>query len=629
MAKRKKDWEDDSSQSNKGYKSSYFNWDSWGSWKSTPIVRKEIVKPYLNWYEGDKVVNGVHGDREYITNLAKTIGGKHNLSVTSDTILELKNNYTKVVPDHLVKDIYSIYYNKSKDLEFTDLKDSNQVKFKILQNINNSLLKVVSNNNSIASFMYTKEISQFLFEEFLNNLTDQEIEDLKKSMKECNEDSEDDKNDKNEKSEKGNSKNKGNKSKDKGDKSKDKSGDSGDGDGEESDEEDETDGKGKSSKDKSKKKDSDNKSGSGGNGEENEGDNSDDSGDNSGESSSQEDNNSQGDDSENEGRRAGKSGHRDNPLTGHNAKENVDSNKNRKQSEQTKQEKLANKIDNIFSSPMMQQKLDDAISKADKLMSDLEKAGIDMSKDSLNQIAAIAGMSQIRSDIAALSMNKRAIIEAIKNVLDNSKNYFSKKCTVREIDFLEADEIEDIFGIEYIHPIFRNTMLDRLTTEERKPIGKIDLFIDISGSMGSNSGIPGVTNMLFAKSIALAMYKMDLLNNLYTFDTSVTKIEVNELNILMIAYGGGTSIERVVKYVQDVSKNNAICLTDGEDHVQSYDSRMFFMGTVGVVFSTFSRSTAGQLYIDSGQCINFDGDKTLKITKKMLESRGGHYFQKW
>lgn len=655
MSKNKKNsWWGNSGSSSKdkseGYTSSFFDWNKWtgkGSWKPTP--KKQIVKPYMGWYEANKVVKGIHEDTEFTNRLAdntlsKILTGKP----TADNSIRSKAGklYREAIPDHLIEDIYSIYYNKSSNLEFSELKDSNEVKFKILEKVNNSLLKIVSNNNAIASFMYTKEISHFLMEELLQQLSEEELDQLKNSMRDCNE---------------GEGKSKDNEEGDSEDTDADGEGDSKDGNGKSGK------GKGKSSKGSKSKGNGTQGEGSDDSEGEDQDSNEDESGDNSseqdsstendsyneesGEFDSDESNNStdnhtgspqsQSSSSKDSSKGASKSGHRKNPLTGHNAKEDTSGVKEWKEKnaksekKKSKEEILAEKIESIFSKSDVQKRFDEAINKADQLMMDLEKAGINLKEDGLGQIAEIANLKEVRNDIHALTMNKRAIAEAIKQILDNSKNYFSKKYKLKEIDLLEADEIEEIYGIEYIHPIFRSTMLDRLSTEERKYQGKIDLFIDVSGSMGSNSGIPGVSNLLFAKSIALAMLSMDLLNNLYTFDTSITKIPVNELAILMIGFGGGTSIETVVKHVVNVSKNNAICLTDGEDSVQTYDERMFFMGTIGVMFSYFSHPhqgnkdangrTAGQRYLMNNQCINFDGQKSTVITKTLLQSQGRWY----
>lgn len=653
MGKKNKNWwggNSSSSGSESGsWKSSFFDWDNWTSGKGytyTPPIKKQIVKPYLHWYDAGKLIRGIHGDTEFTNHVADNILSAifgNQPSANASLREKSKDLYQELVPDHLIEDIYSIYYNKSSTIEFAELKDSNEVKFKILESINNSLLKIVSNNNSIASFMYTKEISHFLFQELLSQLTPDEQQDLKNSMKDCNKGEAKNKNkkDQNEDTdndEEGDSSEKQGSGKGKGKRSSGKAGGSGseDRDSSETEEEDISSDKGEGDDSEDEDNSRTNREGNSSDDEENDVDNQ--GGDNG--NLSQDNNKSR---SKKGGNPVppGKSNHRENPLGGHNVEEDTsgvrewkEKNSN-SQKQQTREEALANKIESIFNKPDVKQRFDNAIMKADMLMSDLEKAGINLSEDGLSQIAEIANLNQVRKDIHALTMNKKAIVEAIKQILDNSKNYFSRKYKLKEIDLLEADEIEDIYGMEYVHPVFQGLMIDRLSTEERKYMGRIDLYIDISGSMSSNCGIPGVSNLLFAKSIALAMLNMDLLNNLYTFDTRVKKIEPTELNILMIGFGGGTSIETVVQHVVNIGKNNAICLTDGEDSVQTYDERMFFMGTIGVLFSYFSHPgygkldengyTAGMKYIKNGQCINFDGDKSIQINEKYLKSQGKWY----
>lgn len=606
----KKNWwrsYDNSSSSYKStsYKSSFFDWDKWSSeYKPTP--KKQIVKPYLNWFDANKkLAAGIYYDTPYNLIIISHDVYKHvigNFIKKSPEYLSVddsENLYKKIIPNHLIEDIYSIYYNKSENIEFSEIKDSNKVKFKILEKINNSLLKIVSNNNSTASFLYTKQICQFLYEEFLSSFNDDELKELSDSMKNSNSDEKEKENNKSE--DKKQDENQSNSSDNNSEKSEEKNDDN--------------------KNDDSNKNDDENENGNE-NSIENNNENSN-KNENKNEKSDKLNNQQNKDEEQNrDNPNSGKSGSSSNPLSGHNVKEDTSQLKdNLNLKNQSKQDKLAEKIETLFEDKMVQQRLDKAISKADDLMLELEKAGIDTKEDNFNKIELLSKIDVLRKDISLLAMNKQRIAEAIKKILDKSKNYFSKKYTVKEIDFLEADEIEELYGIEYIHPVFKNTMLDRISTEEKRYQGKIDLFIDISGSMSSNCGIPGVSCLLFAKSIALTMLKMDMLNNLYTFDTRITKIPVDELSILMISCGGGTSIDCVVDHVVNTSKNNAICLTDGEDRVSKYDEKIFFMGTVGVLFSYFTYNEEGKRYILNDQCINFDGNKTTQITKKLLEEK--------
>lgn len=582
---------------------SWGNWDDWGgnwfgnsSYKSAK--RKEIVKPYLNWYDQRQINKGIYEDQQFKQEMAsKSLNGA------------VDKEYKKVITEDLIHDIYSIYYNKSQNITFEELKDSNKLKFKILEKVNNSLLKVVSNGNSIASYMYSKEICHFLFQEFISGLSKEELEQLKDELDKSNQgESESEKNDKKQKGQKGKGQGQGD-SDEEDDEEGEGSGE-GEGDGEEGDNQEDGNGSGGNDADEE-----------GEEGDEGESDNL---------------NERKGSNKEGKGKKgsAGKGNQDRKSNTGHNIKENPketakeahdrrEQKKQQKQqnksNEQTQADRLSETLDNMFKKQDVQKRFDEAILKADKMMIDLEKAGIQLDeKKGIDAISQIANIHGIRDMVKGLAVNKSAIAEAIKTILDNSINYFSKKYSIKEVDFFEADEIGEIYGLEFIHPVFRNMMLDRLSTEERKYLGKIDLYIDISGSMSSNSGIPGVSNLLFAKAIALTMLNMDLLNNLYVFDNTVRQIPATELGILTISSGGGTVINNVIKHVGSTGRNNAICLTDGEDRVNCYDERCFFLGTVGVMFRYFMSDEQGKKFIINNQCINFDGHKVTKITEKLL-----------
>jgi len=603
-----------------GWSSSWFDFDSWKS----PISKKraEIVKPYMSWWDQNKICREIRdNNKEFFHTVGRGKGtSDQNLKDINDNgdVNVARKFYKDFITEDLIHDIYSIYYNKSENIRFDSENDSNKVKFKILEKVNNSLLKIVSNNNSIASFMYTREICNFLFTEMWNAMTDSERNELMKAMKDMNSmesDDESEDSDSNSNSSKGKGKSKGNnKSKKGNEKSNGNESDEDDSDSEENgnNSQNSNKNKGKGREDKS---DSEQK-------EEGENDSEKNSSSDKGEKSSgnpqKGDGNCDQGDENGEGKSKAKDTSGGQDASGNLKKEEIDEwkrkNEERKAKEKTVNDKLAEKIDNLFKTRSVQQRFDDAISQADKLMTDLEKAGINLDRGDLAGVTEILNLNNIRHDIAQLAINKHAIAEAIKNILDNSLNYFSKRYQTREIDLFEADEISEIFGIEYIHPVFKSSMLDRLTTEERKPLGRIDLYIDVSGSMGSGSGIPGVSNMMFAKSIALAMLNMDMLNNLYVFDTSVRQVEATELGILMISDGGGTSIDCVTRHIINKAKHNGICLTDGECSVSEYDERMFLLGTIGVYFNYFYNcGEAGLKFLQNGQCINFDGTTVNKI----------------
>ena len=592
--------------------SSWFDFDSWKGSKYSykPKKRAEIVKPYMSWWDHSKLNRSIRDENKEFFNTMH-IPDKSNLKGidTTDKVNAARVLYKQTITEDLIHDIYSIYYNPSDKLVFDKQNDSNKVKFKILEKVNNSLLKIVSNNNSIASFMYTKEICNFLFAEIWNQLSEQEKKDLADAMKDMNSEEESEDDDSDNESEDGKSKDGKSKSKNKNknksnDGDNDEDGDN-DGNGDGEDDHNTSENPGEQGEDSEPGDGSDSKNG----------EKSSNTGSNQS-SGAKGDGNTKGDNSK----------FKSKDTSGHNVKENVDKEKidnwrkehekqeeERRKKEKTKNDKLSDTIENIFNKTDVQKRFNEAIGKADQIMQDMEKAGIQLDNKNIDDLSAILNINNIRHEIAQLAINKGAIAEAIKNILDKSINYFSKKYQIKEIDFFEADEIFEIFGVEYIHPVFRSGMLDRLTTEERKPLGRIDLYIDVSGSMSSGSGIPGVSNLMFAKSIALAMLNMDMLNRLYVFDTSVREVPATEMGILSIGCGGGTEIDCVTRHVINKARNNGICLTDGECSVSIYDERMFMLGTMGVFFNYFYSTSEGKNFLKAGQCINFDGKTVNKI----------------
>lgn len=134
--------------------------------------------------------------------------------------------------------------------------------------------------------------------------------------------------------------------------------------------------------------------------------------------------------------------------------------------------------------------------------------------------------------------------------------------------------------------------------------------------MGSSAGLEGhhnVSCMLLAKAIAMRMKRMDLLNELYEFQGSVTKVQNTELAILDMAARGGTSIDAVANQVKKTD-DNSICLTDAEDIPSVYLENLCFVGVNGVSFGSFKSSAVGRRYVENGQCYAFDGKDANLVT---------------
>jgi hypothetical protein len=225
-------------------------------------------------------------------------------------------------------------------------------------------------------------------------------------------------------------------------------------------------------------------------------------------------------------------------------------------------------------------------------------------------IKNLNNLDSIRYSLSRLNISKDKILKAVDKILNGASNYFSPKCTQKDVELFEADQILDINGIELLHPVFRKTRILDLSITERKYIGKFDLYVDCSGSMGAGCGgdLNSVARIDLAKSLAMQMKELGILGDLYEFEDRPKKIMNTDMSILMMDARGGTNIEYVMKNILK-SGNNAVVLSDGESYVDTYSHKALFIG-VGTDFHYFKgqrEDNAGRKFIDNNQCIHYDG----------------------
>jgi hypothetical protein len=446
-------------------------------------IKKEIVKPYMHSIDSDTLYRKLKPQiMEAVKNYAKTKGCQLD-----------ESKLDKFISQHLLSDIYSLYYNK--DLELEKKRDNNKVKYKVIEGVNDYLSKVITNNSAISSYIFTQEIGTYLGKVFATQMTQDQQDEMNNEMDSTN---------------------------------------GGEGD----------------------KKDNKNKGTSSG------------SGSNSSEKTIEHGLNNTRKDFENA---------------------------------------LKNAAD----------KIKDLENNTDLMDNEKNKESVNnqMTEDVRN---ATTNMPKIKSEVQQLEINKNALEKAVDRILDNSVGHFSSKYKTVEVDLLDAQEVVDIEGLEYIHPIFQKTMIPELSTSDRKYYGKFDLYIDHSGSMSSSCGLStshgDVSRTLLAKAIALRMRRMGILNDLYLFDDNVTKIKNTEVNILLIGSGGGTRINRVLEHCEK-SKRNSVILTDGDDYIGTYLHNAYFVGVSVGTFGNFNTDDSKK-YLQYRQCCIFDGKKVTLPTEK-------------
>ena len=238
-----------------------------------------------------------------------------------------------------------------------------------------------------------------------------------------------------------------------------------------------------------------------------------------------------------------------------------------------------------------------------------------MSKDDLKTLSNgdpefLDEVDKLRHIIKDLNFNKNSIRSVLDKILNESQNYFSTKHTVVEENIFECEECEDLFGLEFLNPIFKNAEILNMGNNSRVYKGKFDLYVDCSGSMSSEETFENkrIRMMNLAKGIASTLNKMGLIENLYFFDTQLYKIDnVNDLTILGFSKSGGTNFNLVMEKIQEEG-NNSVILTDGFDGCHTYDKKAFWIGVGGTQFEGYGNddSNAFNMFRKNKQCVSYN-----------------------
>lgn len=546
---------------------SKFNFSGSDNTRIQIFKKREIVQPYLHPLDS-RMVN------EQVEKVVKTS------LVNVDP--KISENYSKYLPSHLVNDLYSLYYNPSNRMKFEGADKTNEVKFGILDSVNNSLLKIVTNNSHIGSYVYTEAISQFLYKKFMEMPPEQQKK-LQDSLNNCNQGG-------------------GNQSPPNGNNQKPKGGGQnppgnnppqpgqGQGSGKPTNDPAEDEDEGGMPPDEDVDDDINNPS-------------------NGDEKSSRNGN----DNNRGAANNSGKNGRNSEKDMSQEAADQMD-------------QDLKNMVD-MLNSKSSQKELEQAMKKAEEKLEKLRDVGVDIENDEempeeekREIIKNLNNLDSIRRSLSALNTSKDKIMKAVEKILNGTTNYFSQKCIQNDVELFEADNILDINGLEFLHPMFRNSRLFDLSVTERKYIGKFDLYVDCSGSMSSGCGgdLSGVPRIDLAKSLAMQMKELGILGDLYEFEDRPRKIMNTDMSILMMAARGGTDIEYVLQNILKTG-NNSVILSDGESHINSYTHKAFFIG-VGTDFHYFkSTPGAGQKFVEEGQCVYYNGkafDEVMPVSKK-------------
>lgn len=277
-------------------------------------------------------------------------------------------------------------------------------------------------------------------------------------------------------------------------------------------------------------------------------------------------------------------------------------------------EKELNKNNNIFN---------DLIDKGKNIIENLNTL---YNEDELNDLWSdesdiltneIENIENLSKKIEKIQVRSSNIKKHIQKILDKSLSYFSINEIVKYDNFLDDPSISDILDYTYLHQNLRKVLIDDVQIKNSKKVGKVDIYIDVSGSMDCSACIEDdhtITRLDFTKAFLLELKKINIINNIYTFDTRVKKFNYDKIRVLRLNTGGGTNLEKVIREIKDNDKNS-IVITDCEDHLDIYDKKAFIIGVAGSRFDMFNPKTIEE-YSTNNQILYFDGINVLKIDKR-------------
>ena len=256
------------------------------------------------------------------------------------------------------------------------------------------------------------------------------------------------------------------------------------------------------------------------------------------------------------------------------------------------------------------EKIKDAKSKADDKIKDLEdQLGKEAMKDLMNADPEfLEKMDELKDRLKAVSINKESVKKVMEKILNESQNYFSTKFKRVEESLFDCEECEDLFGLEFLHPVFKNAEIMSVGNETRIYKGKMDLYLDCSGSMDSRENFEGTEIRMIdlAKGIAMVLFRMGMIDNLYFFDGGLYEIKnVNEITILSFSKSGGTNFNNVINKIKE-NGNNSVIITDGYDSCREYSNQAFWIGIGGTTFDNNYGDSAFPAYKGNKQCVAYN-----------------------
>lgn len=286
-------------------------------------------------------------------------------------------------------------------------------------------------------------------------------------------------------------------------------------------------------------------------------------------------------------------------------------------------------MDNLFDTPQGKEMLDKALDEAKKTCDQIDDVMDEETQEQMYKNTGEGGneagklsadyINQVTKSLENINLSLGSLKDQIKKLMDKSASYFSAKKQVVYEDLFNSDNIAGLEDYIMLHPKLRKIFMEDIQIKDEKSIGKIDIYIDISGSMNSDCGVKNskneyISKIDFCKAFTAKLKSLDLLNKIFLFDNRVKPCRDDIVSISMISGNGGTTIDAAIHKIEQEGRN-ALVITDAEDHCSIYSDKAFFIGVQGSNFGYFEPEIIKE-YSDKGQVVIFDGQRISKVDQK-------------
>jgi hypothetical protein len=520
-------------------------------------LRNEVIKPHLHYIDEKALRKSVSKHIYDGANHSKIVSIAQQMNKKLPAPQELQKQMHDIYekfPKEIINDVFNMFYHNVENMEFEQRTAQNKFRYKVIEKSNNPVLKVMSNNSHLKSMIFSRSFIQY-YMMMLAMLEQEDKQSFDDLMNQLKQQAGGEKGDGNSSSQQNNS-----------------------GDGSENQNDNQNDKDSENQDDQDQKNDADN--------------------------------GNSGNDNSSQNKQSGK-GSSSESLQNHLEsllKKFEDSKVNNKILDEVMNnaKQTVNMLDQIMSAEEME-KAWEAISESNSKNTDKALARTDINT-----------LNKIEQELQKINVNMSNVKSKIKDLLDKSVSYFSAKDTPVYENIFDAESMHGLMDYELLHPKLRKVFMEDIMVKDTKKIGKIDIYVDLSGSMSSSSGVRDehgymISKKLFAKSFAYKMKQLNMLNHVFSFENHVTYEGTEIIDIVSMNGSGGTDLNRVIEKIEQ-NKRNAIIITDAEDRCHRYSPYAYFIGVQGSDFSYFSTKTLEEYHLNNQLCV-FDGTRVYNVNQ--------------